>query len=85
MTKRKNLKKGESVSWQSHGHSVQGKVKRKITERTEAAGRTVDASKDEPQYEVESDRTRSPGGARTGFAPQEGLVVVSGGRAPKAR
>ncbi|MET7953549.1 DUF2945 domain-containing protein [Streptomyces sp. NPDC005317] len=57
MTKRKNLKKGESVSWQSHGHSVQGKVKRRITERTEAAGRTVDASKDEPQYEVESDRT----------------------------
>ncbi|TXS20200.1 MULTISPECIES: DUF2945 domain-containing protein [Streptomyces] len=57
MTKKKNLKKDDSVSWQSHGHSVQGKVKGKITKRTEAAGRSVDASKDEPQYEVESDET----------------------------
>ncbi|MDF6017881.1 DUF2945 domain-containing protein [Streptomyces sp. JH34] len=57
MAEEKKLKKGDSVSWQSHGHSVQGKVKRKITKRTEAAGRTVDASKDEPQYEVESDET----------------------------
>ncbi|MFJ8449628.1 DUF2945 domain-containing protein [[Kitasatospora] papulosa] len=57
MTRKKKLKKGESVSWSSHGHSVQGEVKRKITERTEAAGRSVDASKEEPQYEVENDRT----------------------------
>jgi hypothetical protein len=36
---------------------VAGKVKKKITDRTRAAGRTVDASEDDPQYEVESDRT----------------------------
>jgi len=30
---------------------------RKITSETEAGGRKVKASKDEPQYEVESDKT----------------------------
>ncbi|MFD0070647.1 DUF2945 domain-containing protein [Streptomyces sp. NPDC059944] len=53
----KKLGKGEKVSWKSHGETVGGTVKRKLTDRTEAAGRTVDASSDEPQYEVESDRT----------------------------
>ncbi|MFJ9037802.1 DUF2945 domain-containing protein [Streptomyces sp. NPDC102406] len=57
MTKGKKLSKGDKVSWSSHGKTVPGKVKKKITERTEAAGRTVDASKDEPQYEVTSDKS----------------------------
>ncbi|MET7370289.1 DUF2945 domain-containing protein [Streptomyces sp. NPDC005566] len=57
MPKRKKLDQGDQVSWSSHGQSVPGKVKKKITERTEAAGRTVDASKDEPQYEVESEKS----------------------------
>ncbi len=50
-----DLRRGDEVSWQSHGHKVKGKVKKKITDRTEAAGRTVDASQEQPQYEVESD------------------------------
>jgi hypothetical protein len=32
-------------------------ARRKITSRTEASGRTVAASPDEPQYEVESDKS----------------------------
>ncbi|MFJ8589588.1 DUF2945 domain-containing protein [Streptomyces sp. NPDC093595] len=52
-----DLGKGDKVSWKSHGQNVTGKVKKKITDRTKAAGRTVDASKDEPQYEVESDKS----------------------------
>ncbi|MEU5718054.1 DUF2945 domain-containing protein [Streptomyces sp. NPDC020403] len=55
MAKDKKLRKGDDVTWKSHGQTVPGTVRKKITERTEAAGRTVDASKDEPQYEVESD------------------------------
>ncbi|GGU39307.1 DUF2945 domain-containing protein [Streptomyces lavendofoliae] len=54
---KENIKKGDKVSWKSHGQNVTGKVRKKITDRTEAAGRTVDASKDEPQYEVESDKS----------------------------
>jgi hypothetical protein len=47
--------RGDAVTWSSHGNTVQGKVLRKITSDTEAGSRTVRASNDEPQYEVESD------------------------------
>uniref|UniRef100_A0AAU1M3Q1 DUF2945 domain-containing protein n=1 Tax=Streptomyces sp. NBC_00148 TaxID=2903626 RepID=A0AAU1M3Q1_9ACTN len=58
MTKKDDsLDKGDKVSWKSHGREVTGKVTGKHTERTRAAGRTVDASDEEPQYEVESDRS----------------------------
>jgi hypothetical protein len=52
-----NLRKGDSVEWKSHGNTVTGKVERKITSDTEAAGRTVRASKEDPQYQVRSDKT----------------------------
>ncbi|WP_405455361.1 DUF2945 domain-containing protein [Streptomyces sp. NBC_00101] len=55
--KDEQLSKGDDVTWKSHGQDVEGSVTRKIDRRAEAAGRTVDASKDEPQYEVESDKT----------------------------
>jgi hypothetical protein len=54
---KKKLHKGDEVSWRSHGSETQGKVEQEITERTEAAGRTVDASPDDPQYEVRSDKS----------------------------
>ncbi|GAA2991515.1 DUF2945 domain-containing protein [Streptomyces fulvorobeus] len=57
MAKDEKFDKGDHVAWNSHGQSVPGKVRRKITKRTEAAGRTVDASAEEPQYEVESDKS----------------------------
>ena len=53
----KELHDGDEVTWQSHGQTVHGEVEGKITERTEAAGRTVDASADEPQYKVKSAKT----------------------------
>lgn len=51
------LSKGDDVTWKSHGQTVHGTVEKKITSETEAAGRTVKASKDEPQYQVKSDKT----------------------------
>ncbi|MFG2606439.1 DUF2945 domain-containing protein [Streptomyces sp. NPDC048514] len=51
------LSKGEEVAWQSHGSTAEGKVERRITRRTKAAGRTVDASPEEPQYEVRSTKS----------------------------
>ncbi|MET7756117.1 DUF2945 domain-containing protein [Streptomyces sp. NPDC005389] len=57
MANKDDLGKGDKVSWKSHGQNVSGKIKKKITARSEAAGRTVDASEEEPQYEVESDKT----------------------------
>ena len=52
-----DIKKGDHVTWKSHGSETEGTVKREITSETEAAGRTVKASKDEPQYEVVSDKS----------------------------
>jgi hypothetical protein len=49
--------KGDHVSWKSHGGEATGTVKREITSDTEAAGRTVRASEDDPQYEVESEKS----------------------------
>jgi hypothetical protein len=51
------LEKGDHVTWKSHGGEAEGTVRRKITKDTEAAGRTVRASEDDPQYEVESDKS----------------------------
>ena len=50
-----DFKKGDRVTWQSHGSTAEGVVEKKITSDTEAAGRTVRASKDAPQYLVRSD------------------------------
>ena len=48
------LAKGDTVTWKTHGTTTEGTVEKKITSETEAAGRTVRASEDEPQYLVES-------------------------------
>ena len=51
------FKKGDEVTWKSHGGEAVGKVEKKITSQTEAGGRTVKASQDEPQYLVKSDKS----------------------------
>jgi hypothetical protein len=51
------LGKGDEVAWKTHGTTTEGKVERRITRRTKAAGRTVDASPEEPQYEVRSEES----------------------------
>jgi hypothetical protein len=48
---------GDEVTWKSHGGTAEGKVEKKITTETEAGGRTVKASEDEPQYLVKSDKS----------------------------
>ena len=51
------LRKGDHVEWNSHGGTAEGVVERKITSDTEAAGRTVRASEDDPQYLVKSEKS----------------------------
>jgi hypothetical protein len=48
---------GDHVTWKSHGGTAEGSVEKKITEDTEAAGRTVRASEDDPQYLVKSEKS----------------------------
>lgn len=54
-----NFKKGDKVTWQSHGSTAEGTVQEKITSDTSAAGRTVRASTENPQYRVRSDKSGS--------------------------
>jgi hypothetical protein len=51
------FRKGDRVTWQSHGGTAEGEVLRRITEDTELAGRQVRASEDEPQYLVRSEKS----------------------------
>ena len=53
------LRKGDEVTWKSHGGTAEGPVEKKITSDTQAAGRQVRASEDDPQYLV---RSRKSGG-----------------------
>jgi hypothetical protein len=53
----RHFRKGDKVVWKSHGQNVTGTVVEKITDDEEAAGRTVRASDDAPQYRVTSDAT----------------------------
>jgi hypothetical protein len=50
-------REGDRVSWKSHGGEAVGKVEKKITDRRRAGGRTVDASRDDPQYQVRSEKS----------------------------
>ena len=51
------LRPGDKVTWKTHGTTTEGTVEEELTARTEAAGRTVAASKDDPQYVVKSDKS----------------------------
>ncbi|WP_416061984.1 DUF2945 domain-containing protein [Rhodococcus indonesiensis] len=55
----KELRVGDGVEWNSHGSTVSGVVEEILTADTEAAGRTVRASEDDPQYRVRSDNSGS--------------------------
>jgi Hypervirulence associated proteins TUDOR domain len=50
-----NLRKGMPVSWKSHGGTAEGKVVRKLTEPTQIKGHKVMATKDNPEFLVETD------------------------------
>ena len=51
------FKKGDKVTWKSHGGEAVGKVEKKITSDTHAAKRDVRASRDDPQYLVKSEKS----------------------------
>ena len=51
------FKKGDKVEWDSSQGTISGTVKKKLTEPIEINSHHVAASKQEPQYLVESDKT----------------------------
>ena len=53
----KHFKVGDQVSWNSEAGHVSGTITNVITSEIEFKGYKVHASKDEPQYEIKSDKT----------------------------
>ncbi len=51
----KDPKKGDAVTWKSHGGTAHGVVEKRQTSDTTIKGHTVRATKDDPQYIVRSD------------------------------
>ena len=49
------FKKGDKVTWKSHGGEAHGTVQKKQTGETQIKGHKVAASPDNPQYIVETD------------------------------
>ena len=49
--------KGDHVSWNSEAGRVSGTISKTHEQNFEFKGRTRHASKDKPQYEIESDKT----------------------------
>ena len=52
-----DFKIGDHVSWNSEAGRVRGTIKKKITSAIRFKGYTVHASKEEPQYLIDSDKT----------------------------
>lgn len=51
------FRRGDRVQWNFRGRKVIGKVRRRLTSRTEISGQVVAASKDDPRYLVRSEKT----------------------------
>jgi hypothetical protein len=53
----RRFKIGDHVSWNSEAGRVRGRITRVVTSKIKFKGYTVQASVDEPQYEIKSDTT----------------------------
>jgi Hypervirulence associated proteins TUDOR domain len=51
------FEKGDKVQWESSQGTIEGTVEKKLTEPMEIKKHHVNASKDDPQYLVTSDKT----------------------------
>lgn len=63
----KTLKAGDKVKWDHSQGTTEGKVVRKVTNPMQIKGHKVAASKDNPEYLVESGKT----GAKAAHKPGE--------------
>jgi hypothetical protein len=51
------VKSGDGVSWKTSQGETRGKIIKKLASPTQIKGHTANASKDNPEYLVESERT----------------------------
>ncbi|HEX3262975.1 MAG TPA: DUF2945 domain-containing protein [Solirubrobacterales bacterium] len=51
------FRRGDRVEWNFRGRKVVGRVRKRLTSRTEIGGQIVAASKDDPRYLVRSEKS----------------------------
>jgi hypothetical protein len=51
------FKRGDRVEWNFRGKTVRGRVRRRLTKRTEISGQVVAASPTDPRYVVRTEST----------------------------
>jgi hypothetical protein len=51
-----DVKKGDEVTWKSHGGTAHGTVEKTITSDTSIKGNKIKASKDDPKIVVKTDK-----------------------------
>jgi hypothetical protein len=60
------FKRGDRVEWKFGRGKVVGVVRKKLIKRTEVGGQIVAASKDDPRYLVETEKSRRQAAKRPG-------------------
>lgn len=70
-----SIKMGDAVEWQSQQGKIVGVVKKKLTKPMAIKGHKVAASDDNPQYLVESDKTKSQAAHK-----EEALTKIKGSK-----
>lgn len=58
MAKEQNLKKGDKVEWETPQGKTSGTVQKKLTSPTKIKSHKVAASKEHPEYLVETDESK---------------------------
>jgi len=61
-----DFKRGDRVAWNFRGRTVRGKVRRRLTKRTEIGGQVVAATPDDPRYVVRSEKSGAETTRRAG-------------------
>ena len=66
------LKHGDKVEWQTPQGKTTGTVRKKLTAPTDIKGHHVAASKDKPEFLVESDKSGKPAAHKPGSLKKTG-------------
>lgn len=61
-----DFKRGDRVKWNFRGRTVVGRVRKRLTSRTEVGGQVVAASRDDSRYLVRSERSGKETARRPG-------------------
>jgi hypothetical protein len=60
------FRRGDRVEWKFGRGKAVGVVRKKLTSRTEVGGQVIAASKDDPRYLVETEKSRKQAAKRPG-------------------